>query len=128
MLTRIYCAAFSRAIIVKENLRRLTLKALCAWLGFISPLAMADGDLADAFNAVANGAESGTKSALTIATFIGVVTVIASLIALKSMKNNPQVRPWMVAVGFLTGLLLIAVPEIIKRGQTQMNMSPVSVG
>ncbi|MNJ72724.1 hypothetical protein D3C77_694220 [compost metagenome] len=60
--------------------------------------------------------------------FVGVIGVIGSIIALKSMKNNPQVKPWMVGLGFVGSLLLIAVPEMIKRGQTQMNMTPVSVG
>jgi len=128
MITRLYRAAFARALILSETLRRLTLRGLMAWLAFISPMAMADGDLADMANAVSVGASSGTKSALNIATFIGVVGVIGSIIALKSMKNNPQVKPWMVGLGFVGSLLLIAVPEMIKRGQTQMNMTPVSVG
>ncbi|MNB69981.1 hypothetical protein D3C81_188010 [compost metagenome] len=128
MITRLYRAAFARALILSETLRRQTLRGLMAWLAFISPMAMADGDLADMANAVSVGASSGTKSALNIATFIGVVGVIGSIIALKSMKNNPQVKPWMVGLGFVGSLLLIAVPEMIKRGQTQMNMTPVSVG
>ncbi|MFX2611041.1 DUF6750 family protein [Enterobacter mori] len=128
MISRLYRAAFARALILSETLRRLTLRGLMAWLAFISPMAMADGDLADMANAVSVGASSGTKSALNIATFIGVVGVIGSIIALKSMKNNPQVKPWMVGLGFVGSLLLIAVPEMIKRGQTQMNMTPVSVG
>ena len=128
MITRLYRAAFARALILSETLRHQTLRGLMAWLAFISPMAMADGDLADMANAVSVGASSGTKSALNIATFIGVVGVIGSIIALKSMKNNPQVKPWMVGLGFVGSLLLIAVPEMIKRGQTQMNMTPVSVG
>ncbi|MHA6678684.1 DUF6750 family protein [Enterobacter cloacae] len=128
MITRLYRAAFARALLLSETLRRQTLRGLMAWLAFISPMAMADGDLADMANAVSVGASSGTKSALNIATFIGVVGVIGSIIALKSMKNNPQVKPWMVGLGFVGSLLLIAVPEMIKRGQTQMNMTPVSVG
>ncbi|MHA4830433.1 DUF6750 family protein [Kluyvera intermedia] len=128
MISRLYRAAFARALILSETLRRQTLRGLMAWLAFISPMAMADGDLADMANAVSVGASSGTKSALNIATFIGVVGVIGSIIALKSMKNNPQVKPWMVGLGFVGSLLLIAVPEMIKRGQTQMNMTPVSVG
>lgn len=128
MISRLYRAAFARALILSETLRRLTLRALMAWLAFISPMAMADGDLADMANAVSAGATSGTKSALNIAVFVGVIGVIGSIIALKSMKNNPQVKPWMVGLGFVGSLLLIAVPEMIKRGQTQMNMTPVSVG
>lgn len=128
MLTRVYRAAFARFIMLSENMRRLTLRALSAWIIFISPMAMADGDIADMLNAVSDGASSGTKSVLNIAMFAGVCGVIGSIFALKSMKNNPQIKPWMVGVGFVGSLALIAVPEMIKRGQTQMNMTPVSVG
>lgn len=128
MLNRLYRATFARILMLSENLRRLTLRALCAWVAFISPMAMADGDLADMLNSVSTGATSGTKSVLNIAMFAGVVGVIGSIFALKAMKNNPQIKPWMVGVGFVGSLVLIAVPEIIKRGQTQMNMTPVSVG
>lgn len=128
MMIRLYRAAFARALMLSETLRGLTLRGLSAWLAFISPVAMADGDLADMAKAVSVGADSGTQSALKIATFIGVVGVIGSLIALKSMKNNPQIKPWMVAITFFGSLILIGVPEIIKRGQTQMNMTPVSIG
>lgn len=128
MITRIYCAACARVLLLSETLRALTLRALCAWLAFVSPWAFADGDLADMANSVSTGATSGTKSALNIAMFVGVCSVIGSLVALKSMKKDPQIKAWMVGLAFVVGLLLIAVPEIIKRGQTQMNMTPVSVG
>ncbi|MBP2157411.1 DUF6750 family protein [Erwinia rhapontici] len=128
MLTRLYRAAYARTLVLSEDLRRLSLRAICAWLTFISPMAMADGDLADMLNSVSVGATSGTRSVLNIAVFAGVVGVVGSGIALKSMKNNPQIKPWMVGLGFVGSLFLIAIPEIIKRGQTQMNMTPVSVG
>lgn len=128
MITRLYCAAYARALMLSETLRRMTLRALCAWLAFISPMAMADGDLAGMLSSVSEGATSGTKSVQNIATFVGVCGVVGSLLALKSMKNNPQVRPWMVFVGFLVSFLLLVIPELIRRGQTQMGMTPVSVG
>lgn len=128
MMTRLYCAVYALALTVSETLRRLTLRALTAWLAFISPVAMADGDFADILNNLSQGATSGTKSMLNIALFAGVVGVIGSLFALKSMKNNPQIRPWMVAVGFVVSILLIVVPELIRRGQSQLGMTPVSVG
>lgn len=128
MMIRLYRAAFARALMLSETLRRLALRGLGAWLAFISPMAMADGDLADMLNSVSTGASSGTKSVLTIAQFVGVCGIFGSLVALKSMKSNPQVRPWMVGLGFVVSLFLIAIPELIKRGQTQMNMTPVSVG
>jgi len=128
MMNRLFSAVYARGLMLSENLRRYVLRGLSAWLAFISPMAMADGDIADIFNNVAEGATSGTKSALTIATFIGVLGIIGTITALKSMKNNPQVKPWMIALGFMGSLLLIAVPQIISRGQKQMGMTPVSVG
>lgn len=128
MLIPLYRAAFARALMLSDSLRRITLRGLCAYAALISPLAMADGDLASMANSISEGATSGTKSVLNIAQFVGVVGIIGSLVALKSMKSNPQVRPWHVGLGFVVSLLLIAIPEIIKRGQTQMGMTPVSVG
>jgi len=128
MLNHIFGAVYARGLMLSEKLRRHTLRGLSAWLAFISPMAMADGDIAGMFDSLSNGATSGTKSALNIATFIGVIGVIGTILALKSMKNNPQVKPWMIATGFLGSLLLIAVPQIISRGQTQMGMTPVNVG
>lgn len=128
MIIRLYRAAFARALMLSESLRCLTLRGLSAWAAFISPVAMADGDIADMLNSVSVGAKSGTSSVLTIAQFVGVCGIFGSLVAFKSMKNNPQVRPWMVGLGFVVSLVLIAIPEMIKRGQTQMGMTPVSVG
>ena len=128
MMTRLYCAVYARALMLSEALRRQVLRALCAWLAFISPMAMADGDIADILNNLSTGATSGTKSVLNIAIFVGVCGVIGSLFALKGMKNNPQIRPWMIVLGFAVSILLIVVPEFIKRGQTQLGMTPVSVG
>lgn len=127
-MNRLTSAVFSRALMLSETLRRAFLRVLFAWVAFISPGAMADGDIADSFESLARGASSGTKSLLTICTLLGVCSVVGSILALKSMKNNPQTKPWMVAVAFGTGLVLIVVPELIKRGQSQMGMTPVSVG
>lgn len=128
MMNRLTSAVFSRALMLSETLRRTFLRGVLAWVAFVSPGAMAAGDLADIGNNIAEGASSGTKSVLTVCQLLGVCGVAGSILALKSMKNNPQTKPWMVAVGFGTGLVLIVVPEMIKRGQTQMGMTPVSVG
>lgn len=128
MFTRLYRAALARAFTLAESMRRLTLRGLLAYLALVSPAALADGDLASMANSLSEGATSGTKSILTIAQFIGVVGVVGSLIGFKAMKNNPQIKPGHIALGFFISLVLIAVPEIIKRGQTQMGMTPVAVG
>lgn len=128
MLTRFYCVVFARALVLSESLRRLILRGLCAYAALLSPLSLADDDLAGMADSVSQGATSGTKSVLNIAQFIGVLGVIGSIIALKSMKNNPQVKPWHIGLAFVAGLILIVIPQIIKKGQTQMGMTAVSVG
>jgi len=128
MMTRLYCALYARALMLSVALRRRMLRVLSAWLAFISPMAMADGDIADILNRFAEGSRSGTTSVLVMVQLAGVCGVIGSVFAAKGMKNNPQIKLWMVALGLVTSLLLLGIPELIKRGQTQMGMTPVSVG
>lgn len=56
---------------LSETLRRMTLRALCAWLALISPVAMADGDLADMGKNVSEGAKSLQTSGIVIIQVIG---------------------------------------------------------
>lgn len=127
MLTRLYRAAFTRAFMLSESLRQLTLRGLCAWAALISPLAMADGDLADMAKAGADGAKSLQTSGITIIQVLGFFSVAGGLLSIKAMKNNPQIKPWMIVLAIVGGLLAIGIPEIIKRGMTQIGMQPVTV-
>lgn len=79
-------------------------------------------------NRLADGATTGIRSALKIAQFIGVLFVIGGLIAAKTKKDNPHVKTWHILASILFGVCLIVVPEIIKRAQTQVGLSPVSIG
>lgn len=128
MLTRLYTAAFTRALMLSESLRQLTLRGLCAWAAFISPVAMADGDLAEMGKAAADGAKSFQTSWITIIQVIGFFSVAGGLLSLKAMKNNPQIKPWMIAMAILCGLFALGIAEMIKRGMSQLGMSAVSVG
>lgn len=95
----------------------------------VLPLAAsANGDLADMADRAAEGAKAGIKSVLTIAQFVGVIFVVGGLIAAKTKKDNPHVKTWHIIASILFGICLIVVPEIIKRAQTQVGLSPVSVG
>lgn len=127
MLTRLYRAAFTRALMLSETLRQLTLRGLCAWAALISPLAMADGDLADMAKAGADGAKSVQTSGITIIQVAGFFSVAGGLLSIKAMKNNPQIKTWMIVLAIVGGLLAIGIPEIIKRGMTQIGLSPVTV-
>ncbi|WP_052206163.1 DUF6750 family protein [Pantoea rodasii] len=128
MMTRLYRAALTRALMLSETLRQLTLRGLCAWAALISPLAMADGDLADMAKAGADGAKSVQTSGITIIQVVGFFSVAGGLLSIKAMKNNPQIKPWMIILAIVGGLLAIGIPEIIKRGMTQIGLSPVTVG
>lgn len=127
MLTRLYRAAFVRALMLSESLRQLTLRGVYAWAALISPVAMADGDLADMAKSGAEGAKSIQTSGITIIQVLGFFSVAGGLLSIKAMKNNPQIRPWMIALAIGGGLLAIGITEIIKRGMTQVGLTPVSV-
>lgn len=127
MLTRLYRAAFVRALMLSESLRQLTFRGVYAWAALISPVAMADGDLADMAKSGAEGAKSIQTSGITIIQVLGFFSVAGGLLSIKAMKNNPQIRPWMIALAIGGGLLAIGITEIIKRGMTQVGLTPVSV-
>ncbi|WP_336732249.1 DUF6750 family protein [Pantoea ananatis] len=127
MLTRLYCAAYLRALMLSETLRRLTLRGVCAWMALVSPLALADGNLADLGKGAADGAKSFQSSGITIIQVAGFFAVAGGILSIKAMKNNPQIRPWMIALAIIGGLLALGITEIIKRGMTQFNLSPVNV-
>ncbi len=128
MLTRLYRAALTRAFMLSETLRQLTLRGLCAWAALISPLAMADGDLADMAKAGAEGAKSVQTSGITIIQVIGFFAFAGGLLSIKAMKNNPQIKPWMIVLAILGGLAAMGIAEMVKRGMTQIGLSPVTVG
>lgn len=127
MLTRLYRAAFVRALMLSETLRSLILRGVCAFMALISPVVMADGDLADMGKSAADGAKSVQTSGITIIQVAGFFAVAGGILSIKAMKNNPQIRPWMIALAIIGGLLAIGITEIIKRGMTQINLAPVTV-
>ena len=117
-----------RAFQVKERIRAGVIRGAAFLLCACPVVAMADGDIADLLDHVATGAKSGTKSSLTIAQFLGVLAVIGGLLAAKGKKDNPQVKTWHIVASIALGAVLIVVPELIKRAQTQIGMTPVNVG
>jgi hypothetical protein len=58
----------------------------------------------------------------------GVVFVIGGLIAAKNKKDNPQIKTGAIVASVIFGAVLVVVPEIIKRSQAQIGLSPVDVG
>ncbi|MBW5416260.1 DUF6750 family protein [Pseudomonas sp. MAG002Y] len=121
------CAAV-RLSIFKDALRKRVMKGLMAAVAASPVMAFAADDIAGMADSGATGAESMQKSALTIAQFIGVIFVIGGLIAAKQKKDNPQIKTSHVVMAILFGVCLVVVPEIIKRSQAQVGLSPVDVG
>ncbi|CDK23937.1 conjugal transfer protein TraR (plasmid) [Erwinia amylovora LA637] len=127
MFTRLYCAAQLRALMLSETLRQLTLRGVYAWAALISPVAMADGDLADMAKSGAEGAKAIQTSGITIIQVIGFFAFAGGLLSIKAMKNNPQIKPWMIALAILGGLAAMGITEMVKRGMTQISLTPVTV-
>lgn len=118
-----------RATMLKQEVQQRGIKSLAALVASSPVAAFADGDdIAGMLSSTADGATSGTKSMLKIAQFVGVVFVIGGLIAAKNKKDNPQIKVSHIAASILFGGLLVVVPEIIKRSQAQVGLTPVSVG
>lgn len=118
-----------RVTLLKDQVGQRVKRALIVLVAANPVLAFADGsDIAAMGNSAATGATSGTKSALTVAQFVGVLAVIGGLIAAKTKKDNPQVKTGHIIAAILFGVCLIVVPEIIKRSQSQVGLTPVDVG
>lgn len=119
---------FVRVTLFKERLRARFIKGVTALVATSPVLAFADGDIADMGNRVAEGAKSGMKSALIIAQFVGLLFVAGGLVAAKTKKDNPQVKTTHIIAAIAFGVCLIVIPEIIRRSQTQMGLTPVNIG
>lgn len=117
-----------RATVFKDGMRQRIVKGLAAAMAANPVLAFASDDIAGMGDAAAEGAKSLQKSALTVAQFVGVLFVIGGLIAAKTKKDNPQVKTSHIIGSILFGVCLVVIPEIIKRSQAQVGLSPVDVG
>lgn len=121
-------SACVRATLLKEKLTSRLAKGLTVMAAASPITALAGTDIAGMANAAAVGSKSGLKSALTIAQFVGVVFVIGGLVAAKTKKDNPQVKVSHIVGAIAFGVMLIAVPELIKRSQAQIGLAPITVG
>ncbi|MBJ2292964.1 conjugal transfer protein TraR [Pseudomonas sp. MF5691] len=117
-----------RVTVFKDGMRQRMVKGLTAAMAASPVLAFAGDDIAGMGDAAAEGAKSLQKSALTVAQFVGVIFVIGGLIAAKTKKDNPQIKTGHIIGSILFGVCLVVIPEIIKRSQTQVGLSPVDVG
>lgn len=121
-------SACVRATLLKEKVRDRLAKGLVAVVASSPILASADSDIAGMLSSAATGSSSATKSVLTIAQFVGVVFVCGGVIAAKTKKDNPQIKVSHIVGAIVFGVCLIAIPELIKRSQTQVGLTPINVG
>lgn len=56
---------------------------------------------------------------------IGLIFIILALLMMRWKKNNPNIKPWEIAVMFGIGLFLLALSQIASRGQKQLGLNPV---
>ncbi|MBT2375549.1 DUF6750 family protein [Pseudomonas fluorescens] len=117
-----------RVTIFKDGLRQRVMKGLLAVAAANPVLAFAGDDFAGMGDSAAEGAKSLQKSALTGAQFVGVLAVIGGVIAAWNKKDNPHIKTGHIVGAILFGVCLVVIPQIIKRGQAQVGLSPVDVG
>ncbi|EHT05148.1 hypothetical protein RHQ60_004601 [Citrobacter amalonaticus] len=84
-------------------------------------------DIADILDSLARGATSGQKSTVIICMFLGVLSVAGGFGMLYKKKTNPNIPTGGVWIAFLVGIALIGLGEIIRRGQSQLGMTEVSI-
>ena len=84
-------------------------------------------DIADILESLAKGATSGQKSTVIICMFLGVLSVAGGFGMLYKKKTNPNIPTGGVWIAFLVGIALIGLGEIIRRGQSQLGMTEVSI-
>jgi len=117
-----------RATLLKDKLTQHFSKGLVAVAAASPVFANAGSDLAGMVTSTATGGVTITKGALSLAQMVGVVFVIGALIAAKNKNDNPQIKVSHIAGALIFGVCLIAVPEIIKRSQSQVGLTPINVG
>ncbi|PHM37631.1 hypothetical protein Xmau_03849 [Xenorhabdus mauleonii] len=117
-----------KAILIAETARRYLLSAILSFVGLIlSPVAKADGDLADMLKGVAKGADSATESVFSLSTFMGVCFILGGIISMIAKKNNSQIKVWYIALLFAAGAACITLDQIATRSQKQLGLTPVSI-
>ncbi|EJD6546520.1 DUF6750 family protein [Klebsiella pneumoniae] len=95
----------------------------------LTPLsALADGSLTDMVDEGATGMSDVEKDALVFAEGLGVLIVIGSIIAMKNKSKNPHITTGGIITGWVVGIFLIGLGEIVRRSQSQVGMTEVTVG
>lgn len=114
---------------LSQNIRQRLIQGLVLVLtAFLAPMAQADDDIAGMVQKVLDGIKSVGPGLLDAAKVIGTVMVMTGLGLWFAKKNNPHIKGWHVIVCTVVGGLLIAVDQLTKKTEAQMDLNPVDVG
>ncbi|WP_426575583.1 DUF6750 family protein (plasmid) [Xenorhabdus stockiae] len=117
-----------KAFFIADTARRYTFSTLIGLAGtLLSPVAKANDDIAGIFKSIARGAISVKDDIADVAFVIGIGFCVAGLLAMKNKKDNPRITVGGILTLFIVGLGLIALDQLISRGQKQMGLTPVSI-
>lgn len=89
------------------------------------PAHAAGGDLGEMVRNLLSFFTDIKQPILDAAPVIGIIFIILALLMMRWKKNNPNIKPWEIAVMFGIGLFLLALSQIVSRGQKQMGLNPV---
>lgn len=107
--------------------RRISLWLSGLLLGALAsqPAHAAGDDLADTVTNVLRFFTDIKQPLLDAAPVIGIIFLILAILMMRWKKNNPNIKPWEIAVMFGIGLFLLALSQIASRGQKQLGLNPV---
>ncbi|EBE4176778.1 hypothetical protein RSL75_004241 [Salmonella enterica] len=107
--------------------RRISLWLSGLLLGALAsqPAHAAGDDLADTVKNVLRFFTDIKQPLLDAAPVIGIIFLILAILMMRWKKNNPNIKPWEIAVMFGIGLFLLALSQIASRGQKQLGLNPV---
>lgn len=117
-----------RIWLLTQALRQRLVQGLVLVLtAFLAPMAEAGEDIASSVNKVTDGIKSVEPGLLDAAKVLGLVMVMIGLGLWFGKKNNPHIKGWHVVLCIVVGGLLIAVDQLTKKAEVQMDLNPVDV-
>ncbi|WP_061800082.1 DUF6750 family protein [Serratia ficaria] len=113
---------------VRHKMKRKFAAGMISLVALTPVAAMADGTLTDMVDMGAEGMSDVEKNALIFAEGIGVLVIIGTIIAMKNKDKNPHITNKSIIIGWVVAILLIGIAEIVRRSQSQVGMTEVTVG
>lgn len=116
-----------RVWLVMASLRARLTAVLAGVFGSMVLPAHANDTVFGMLDTVADGAEGSTGSLLKLAKFGGVGCVIVGIVLWMAKKKNPQISWGAILTAMGVGFILIAIEQFIKKGQSTIQLNPVSI-